>query len=246
MRYMWKKLPFSGIIKSQTLRNNSLFVVTQTKSVETVLGNISTEHFADVVIEHNISDVLIAVSPACVPNDDYKKLIENAVNVHISIEAMVGAQTEDQFVSDVGTYKTLSVSAFTFRPQQLMYLVIKRALDFLCGQLMLILLIPVTAFVKCSYLIPGGKGRIFYPQNRAGQNGKTIKIGKYRTMVQNADALLQELLQSESYRLEREQNHKLVHDPRVTKVGAIIRSISDDELLHGTGVLRCKAFFDAP
>jgi len=72
---------------------------------------------------------------------------------------------------------------------------------------------------------------VFYRADRVGRDGRTFRIIKLRTMVQNADALLM-VWQLENPALfeEFERDYKLSHDPRVTRLGRFLRRSSLDEL----------------
>lgn len=74
------------------------------------------------------------------------------------------------------------------------------------------------------------RGPVFYAQARIGRNGRKFYVYKLRTMVQNADQVLQTYL-DESPELTAEwlAIHKLKKDPRITRVGAILRKFSLDE-----------------
>jgi Undecaprenyl-phosphate galactose phosphotransferase WbaP len=75
------------------------------------------------------------------------------------------------------------------------------------------------------------RGPVFYAQARIGRNGRKFKVYKFRTMVQNADQLLQTYLdESPELKAEWLAIHKLKNDPRITRVGAIVRKFSLDEL----------------
>jgi lipopolysaccharide/colanic/teichoic acid biosynthesis glycosyltransferase len=83
----------------------------------------------------------------------------------------------------------------------------------------------------CALLIARDGGSPFYQQTRIGRFGKTFKMWKLRTMVANADAALEEYLRANpAARIEWDRNQKLRHDPRITKVGQILRKTSLDEL----------------
>lgn len=83
----------------------------------------------------------------------------------------------------------------------------------------------------CGLLIARSGGSPFYQQTRIGRFGKTFKMWKLRTMVANADAALEEYLRANpAARIEWDRNQKLRHDPRITKVGQILRKTSLDEL----------------
>ena len=75
---------------------------------------------------------------------------------------------------------------------------------------------------------PGGP---FYSQTRIGRGGRRFQAHKFRTMVLNADQVLQRYLdESPELCAEWRATHKLKHDPRVTRVGAILRKLSLDEM----------------
>jgi undecaprenyl-phosphate galactose phosphotransferase len=87
-------------------------------------------------------------------------------------------------------------------------------------------------FLLISILIMlDSKGGPLYGQTRIGKGGRKFKAHKFRTMILNADQKLQQYL-DESPELNAEwlATHKLKHDPRVTRVGAILRKLSLDEL----------------
>ena len=74
-------------------------------------------------------------------------------------------------------------------------------------------------------------GPVFYHQTRIGRKGRKFHVYKFRTMVQNADQILQTYLNSSpELKAEWLATHKLKEDPRVTRIGAILRKLSLDEL----------------
>ena len=107
------------------------------------------------------------------------------------------------------------------------YLFIKRFFDILCSFLGIILLSPVflilALVVKCD-----SKGPVFFAHGRLGYKGKIIQVYKFRTMVLNAEELINEL--PEEQKKEFQKNFKLKNDPRITKVGKFLRKTSLDEL----------------
>ena len=75
------------------------------------------------------------------------------------------------------------------------------------------------------------KGSVFYRQSRIGKEGREFKVIKFRTMVENADGVLVKCLEENPELLaEWNLNHKLKDDPRITRVGKILRKLSIDEL----------------
>jgi lipopolysaccharide/colanic/teichoic acid biosynthesis glycosyltransferase len=87
-------------------------------------------------------------------------------------------------------------------------------------------------FLIISILIAmDSKGGVIYKQIRIGKGGVPFKAYKFRTMVLNADQALQKHLdKSPELKAEWLANHKLKRDPRITRVGAILRKISLDEM----------------
>lgn len=105
----------------------------------------------------------------------------------------------------------------------------KRFIDIamtICGGLVLS---PLLAFISIAIKL-SSKGPILYGQKRVGLGGETFTAWKFRSMVPNADKVLDEYLQNnDAAREEWEQTHKLKNDPRVTWIGKFIRTTSFDE-----------------
>ena len=119
------------------------------------------------------------------------------------------------------------------------YIFIKRIIDILGGFVGCLLTLPILLCVKIAYLVTGDRHRIIFAQERIGKNGKNIKIYKIRSMIKDADAALEKLLnEDQEAREEYEKYKKLKHDPRITKVGSFIRRYSIDEVLQFFNVLK--------
>jgi len=107
------------------------------------------------------------------------------------------------------------------------YYVIKRIFDFvgaLCGIIVLSPIILLTAIA----IRLDSKGPIVFGHKRLGIDGTLISVYKFRTMVPNAEELLKKLTPDQ--KKEFEKNFKLDNDPRITKIGNILRKTSLDEL----------------
>jgi undecaprenyl-phosphate galactose phosphotransferase len=105
----------------------------------------------------------------------------------------------------------------------------KRIFDIFFATTALILLSPlllvVSALIKCD------GGSVFFSQRRAGFKGNTFGCLKFRSMRANSDEVLKRLLASdEKLRKEYLDTQKLKDDPRITRIGKIIRKYSIDEL----------------
>ena len=110
------------------------------------------------------------------------------------------------------------------------YLFVKRVFDLIISAFLLIVLSPLFLVIILAIKLDS-KGKAIYTQTRIGQNGKTFKLYKFRSMIVDADKVLFELLdKNPDMKMEYDIHKKLKNDPRVTKVGKLIRKLSIDEL----------------
>lgn len=115
----------------------------------------------------------------------------------------------------------------------------KRLLDILGGFCGLLLLIPLTIGIWIANKLSKEDGPVFFTQERIGQDGKIFKMYKYRSMVVGADDKLRQYLEeNEEAREEYKKYKKLKNDPRITKIGKIIRKTSLDEFPQFINVLK--------
>ena len=108
------------------------------------------------------------------------------------------------------------------------YGVIKRSLDVTLSAIALITLSPIFLIIAAIIKLDS-KGPVFFIHKRIGKDGKEIGIYKFRSMVQNAEDMIAEF--TEEQKKEFRENYKLQDDPRVTKIGKILRKTSLDELM---------------
>ena len=101
-------------------------------------------------------------------------------------------------------------------------LILKRIFDIIVSFIMLIILLPVFIFLGIAIKIDS-KGPVFFRQERITQYGKTFKIFKFRTMVNNAEKLGTQVT--------------VGNDARITKVGKFIRDCRLDEIAQLLNIL---------
>lgn len=107
---------------------------------------------------------------------------------------------------------------------------LKRGFDLSFALVFLIVSFPVLVLLSIALQI-NSPGRLFFVQQRIGQGGRMFNCFKFRTMHEDAEALLEDLLaKSPEARREWDLDHKLRDDPRVSKLGGIVRKLSLDEL----------------
>ena len=115
------------------------------------------------------------------------------------------------------------------------YIVSKRIIDIIGSLAGLIFLSPLFLIVAILIKLEDPKGKVFFSQERNGKYPGTFKMYKFRSMVHNAEELLEKL---------KDQNEqtgpvfKIKEDPRITRVGKFIRKTSIDELPQLFNVLR--------
>ena len=110
----------------------------------------------------------------------------------------------------------------------------KRAFDFVVALIVLIMILPVMVMVAIAIKIDDPKGPVFFMQERVGEGGKLFRMFKFRSMVANAEALAAQVSRTD---VNGNIIHKVRNDPRVTRVGRIIRKTSLDELPQFINVL---------
>ena len=113
----------------------------------------------------------------------------------------------------------------------------KRAFDITAILVSLPVIVPIVGALATVVALEGGNP--FYTQMRVGRQGKKFRMWKLRSMVTDADARMNDYLQSNpSARAEWDKTQKLQNDPRITAVGRILRKSSLDELPQLWNVLK--------
>lgn len=107
------------------------------------------------------------------------------------------------------------------------YRFVKSSFDFVSSLLAIIILSPLLIVISLVVFL-SNPGPIVYGQERVGKNGKHFKVWKFRSMYKNADSMIDKL--SEEQMKQYYTEFKIDNDPRITKVGSILRKTSLDEL----------------
>jgi exopolysaccharide biosynthesis polyprenyl glycosylphosphotransferase len=144
------------------------------------------------------------------------------------VRAMFGTAVQLDNVADLPflQYNTWDVSRST--------LLLKRALDVFVSLVAIVVLLPVCALIAAAIRLDT-PGPIIFGQLRAGRTGRPFRMFKFRTMIDGAEDMLAELVAFDEL---AEPMFKLRHDPRVTRVGRVLRRTSLDELPQLVNVLR--------
>lgn len=114
----------------------------------------------------------------------------------------------------------------------------KRCMDLVASIVGGILLLPLFFYIAMAVKM-SSRGPILYGHDRIGKDGRHFRAWKFRTMFENSNDVLEyHLEQHPELRAEWEKDHKLRHDPRVTRIGRFIRKTSLDELPQIWNVVR--------
>ncbi|MEO0073521.1 MAG: sugar transferase [candidate division WOR-3 bacterium] len=167
---------------------------------------------------------------------DFNLIVVDTVDLRT--EYLVSRLAQEYFVDFIGV-RSFTMSAYLLGPHPRhvspysldgISRRLKRVIDLLISGIALVILSPlflaVAAWIKLD-----SPGPVFYRHRRLGRNMRPFWLYKFRTMHQDADKRLQDILASDpEKRREFEQNFKLKDDPRVTRCGRFLRRFSIDEL----------------
>lgn len=186
-------------------------------------------------VENVIKDTGVQTVLICAPGLESKKLVALINRLQLLVKRVA-------FVPELFGLPTSNITARGMMEEQAVILrvqnnlarksnrIMKRIFDIVatvCGGIFILPFMLIIAIII--YLDSGGP--IIYKQKRVGRNGKEFNFYKFRSMVKNADMILEEYLNThEDEKKEWQKNFKLKNDPRVTKIGKIIRKTSIDEL----------------
>lgn len=115
------------------------------------------------------------------------------------------------------------------------YLVAKRAMDLCLTLLSLPLWLPLFGLSVLLLKLESPRDPVFFIQQRTGKGGRRFRMYKFRTMVVNAEKLKKELAHLNELQWP---DFKITNDPRITRVGRILRKTSLDELPQLLNVLK--------
>ena len=203
-----------------------------------VKDNIINNKELDRFIDYNDIDVALVAIPQITKNDltILNKKLSNKVKVIKYMPQINGMYSYDTRIEDYDG----SLLICNKEVNNPLYLItIKRLIDIIAGIFGCLLLLPLTLVIKICNKKNGDNDPVIFKQERIGLNGKKIIIYKYRSMIPNAEAVLEELMKKDpAIRKEYLTNKKLENDPRITKVGQIIRKTSIDEFPQFINVLK--------
>lgn len=194
-----------------------------------VLGGV--DRLRELTRLHFIDELVIA--QAC-PVESVIHLLEEAHDVKIDIRALSGFYGELAHNAPVEYLGGYPVVALHRRDPRIVAFFMKRVVDIVLSLTALIVVFPIMLLIAIAVAVDS-RGPIFYVSERIGKRGRVFPCFKFRTMVRDAEQRKRELVKHN----ERDGIlFKMTKDPRVTRVGRILRKYSLDELPQFFNVLR--------
>jgi exopolysaccharide biosynthesis polyprenyl glycosylphosphotransferase len=178
-------------------------------------------------------DAVVLASTALDPG----QLPDLCEHLHVlGVEMRISAGLPQVAASRVNIEPLDGVAVLSIKPNELSrnQSAIKRLVDVIGSLLLFVLLAPVLASIALTVRLTSG-GPIIFRQIRVGQGGTPFVIYKFRTMVRQAESMLGEILDLNE---ATGPLFKVSNDPRVTKLGHLLRRLGLDELPQLYNVLR--------
>jgi exopolysaccharide biosynthesis polyprenyl glycosylphosphotransferase len=195
-----------------------------------VVGSING--IADVVRQTAASAVIVAGS--AMRPETLTELDQSLLPLGVDVRVSPGLPHMSSSRVKVRSLDGLALIALDRRPFSRFQGIVKRTLDLLAATVFLILAAPMMAVIAVVVRL-GSRGPVLFRQQRVGKDGRLYVIYKFRSMVVDAEERLGDL---------REVNgadgvlFKLHHDPRVTRIGGVLRKWGLDELPQLFNVLK--------
>ena len=195
-----------------------------------VLGTL--DDVEEIVRAYGVNNVILALPPQAHArlNLTVSRLHKLPVRVRI-VPDYFSLALYRATVDDFGGIPMINLRDPALSPYQRLT---KRALDVSVGGLLTLLALPLMGLIAIAIKLES-EGPILFRQSRVGENGEIFQMLKFRSMVVNAEALQEKVNDVDA---EGHLIHKREDDPRVTRVGRLIRRWSLDELPQFFNVLK--------
>ncbi len=195
-----------------------------------ILGELA--HIPRIVETNTVDDVIFAVHRRELDRleDLFLSLQEQGIRTRFAMDLFPHTRARIE-LEDLDGVPLLS---FATTPTSQLKLMLKRVLDVALSSVLLLIGLPIVAVIALTIKLTS-RGNVLFRQTRCGLNGRSFTLYKFRTMVVGAEERREELMHL------NEMNgpvFKLRSDPRVTRLGRLLRRFSLDELPQLWNVMR--------
>ncbi|HOZ49585.1 MAG TPA: sugar transferase [Candidatus Hydrogenedentes bacterium] len=195
---------------------------------------------------HNLDEVILALDPGSLSSEQRLEVAQTCWKMGAQLKMVTPfhpffhTRTRPEVIGGVSLLHVENIGLYATVPQ-----VLKRAMDLAIATTALIGVSPIMLVVAILIKLDS-RGPVFFVQERVGLNGRTFKMIKFRSMQANNDVTIhreyaKKLVQgNQEYGVGEDGKpiYKVADDPRITRVGHVIRKTSIDELPQFINVLR--------
>jgi exopolysaccharide biosynthesis polyprenyl glycosylphosphotransferase len=231
--HRFKNFPELGYDIKGIVTNQKKDPLTPTQIHGTFVPKYSLSEFENVVIANNIDRAFVPSTNTV--SNGYVQVL-NLCRKH-SVKLKVLSEDSDQLLHLSRVYDIAGITIFS--PQRaridLMKRLLKRLFDIAFASLSLLLISPILITASVAIFIETGMPILFRQKRAAIKGGKKFYFYKFRSMIKNADAIKESLFEKNE---SDGALFKIKNDPRMTRVGKLIRKFSIDELPQLINVLK--------
>lgn len=159
---------------------------------------------------------------------DIQPYINMCMDMGVTVGIIMGSYREvdaHSYISSIGTYPVLTYHTVVLNNISRL---LKRSIDIIGSIVGIILSLPIMLIAAIAIKIEDPCGPVIFKQKRVGQNGRQFYIYKFRSMCADAEQKKSELLDLNE--MDNEFMFKIKDDPRITRVGKLLRKTNIDEL----------------
>lgn len=222
---------FIDYVKKSNLNLNIIGNVSLNEAQEGSLGNIDD---LEKILHENAIDYVYIMDQNSIELN-FKPYIDTCLEMGITVGLIMDLYSSidaHKYVSSIGSYPVVTYHTIVLNSVSR---AIKRTMDIIGSIVGIALFSPIMLVAALAIKLEDFKGPIIFKQLRVGQNGRKFYIYKFRSMYTNAEEKKKELMKLNE--MNDGLMFKMKNDPRITKVGRIIRKTSIDELPQFFNVL---------
>ena len=184
------------------------------------------EDLEKLIREHNIDEIYVG-QDSTEKLTDAQKYLDLCMNMGVTVRMVMDFYNSGfakSYVSSVGTYPVVVYHTVALKAFAEMW---KRIMDIIGGTVGIILTSPIMLITAVAIKLDS-PGPVIFKQTRVGKNGRLFQIYKFRSMRTDAEACKEQLIAQNE--IGGGIMFKIKDDPRITRVGKVIRKLSIDEL----------------